>query len=83
MSVQPNPFLDPGDGHVLADDMEKNREAKEYGHGPVPQPNPFTFGVNPASGQPPYGIAITSPALGIGHTLDGALIGPLPRQEII
>jgi hypothetical protein len=79
----PNPFLDPGDGHVLADDMEKNREAIEWGHGPVPQPNPFTTGVNPATGQPGYGIPITSPALAIGHALDGGLIGPLPRQEII
>ena len=83
MSAQPNPFLDPGDGHVLADDMEKNREAKEWGRGPLPQVNPFTSGTNPATGQPGYGMPITSPGLGIGHTLDGVLIGPLPRTEII
>jgi hypothetical protein len=40
-SAPPNPFLDPGDGHVLADDAEKERQAAQAAVTPNPQPNPF------------------------------------------
>jgi hypothetical protein len=56
MAVQPNPFLDPNDGHVLADDMEKRRETFWR---PVPiQQNPFLLGTNPKTGQSPYGMPL-------------------------
>ena len=62
-----NPFLDPNDGHVLADDMEKNREAKEYGHAPTSQANPF---LKP-------GVPIMSPGLRFTQSITGQTIGPI------
>jgi hypothetical protein len=67
MAGYANPFLDPNDGHVLADDMEKNREAKEYGHAPAPQPNPFAQA----------GIPIMSPAVRFVQGINGQTIGPV------
>lgn len=61
-----NPFLG-SDGHVLADDMEKNREAKEYGHAPPPQSNPFLAA----------GVPIMSPGLRYTQSLTGETIGPI------
>ena len=52
----PNPFLDPGDGHVLANDMEKRRET--FWGAVIQQPNPFQTGINPATGLSPYGIPL-------------------------
>ena len=54
-----NPFIDPGDGHVLADDMEKRRET--FYRPSVPVPNPFLAGTNPQTGKPGYGVPL--PAL--------------------
>jgi hypothetical protein len=69
MSVAPNPFLDPNDGHNLSDDMEKHRELVEWRPGSAVQPNPFLIGINPVTGQPPYGIPF--PALRPGVLAPG------------
>jgi hypothetical protein len=61
-----NPFL-AADGHVLADDMEKDREAKEYGHALAAQVNPFLV----------RGVPIMSPGLRFAYGIDGHLIGPM------
>jgi hypothetical protein len=55
-----DPFL-AGDGHVLADDAEKIRQAANVGG--VSQPNPFLSGVAPDTGKPGYGLPMTSPAV--------------------
>jgi hypothetical protein len=57
----PNPFIDPGDGHVLADDGEKHRTslftaAKNF-------PNPWLMGIHPVTGLPGYGMPL--PAIGL------------------
>jgi hypothetical protein len=54
-----NPFIDQGDGHVLADDMEKRRET--FYKPTVPVANPFLTGVHPVTHQPGYGLPL--PAL--------------------
>ena len=54
-----NPFIDPGDGHVLADDMEKRRET--FYKATAPFPSPFLTGTHPVTGKPGYGLPL--PAL--------------------
>ena len=54
--AQTNPFINPGDGHVLADDMEKRRETF-YGKAEQ-MPNPFITGTHPVTGKPGYGIPL-------------------------
>jgi len=66
-----NPFL-AVDGHVLADDMEKNREAKEYGHAPTAQANPFLTA----------GVPIMSPGLRFTMTITGETIGPVFASDL-
>jgi hypothetical protein len=67
-----NSFLDPNDRHVLADDMEKNREAKEYGHAPAPQANPFA--------KP--GVPIMSPGVRFAQGINGQTIGPIFASDL-
>jgi hypothetical protein len=67
-----NPFLDPGDGHVLAGDADKNRQAKEYGHVP-------TAALNPCIGP---GVPIMSPAVRFTQTLTGETFGPVLISDL-
>ena len=55
MSV-PNPFAG-GDQWNDVDRPAKYNDGKPYG-----QPNPYLYGINPATGEVPYGIPLASPS---------------------